>query len=208
MKIVVSYINSLYNPKKTIDLINNTNASGIHVDLMDGIYVGVKNFDIETLAHNFSDNNKPLDIHMMVESPSKYLKKLYQLNPECIYIHPKTEPGLIGILNDIASHEIKKGIVINPNEDILEFSHYYALVNRVLLMSVVPGKGGQEFLSSTVDRLKKLKDYQKNNNFEIFVDGGINDETIKLIDGVDGVVSGSFICKSENFNEQINKLMN
>lgn len=208
MKIVVSYINSLYNPKKTIDLINNTNASGIHVDLMDGIYAGVKNFDIETLAHNFSDNNKPLDIHMMVESPSKYLKKLYQLNPECIYIHPKTEPGLIGILNDIASHEIKKGIVINPNEDIDGFSHYYALVDRVLLMSVVPGKGGQEFLSSTVDRLKKLEYYQKNNNFEIFVDGGINDRTIKLLEGVDGVVSGSFICKSENFNEQINKLMN
>lgn len=208
MRVVVSYINSLYNPKKTIDLINNTNASGIHVDLMDGIYAGVKNFDIETLAHNFSDNNKPLDIHLMVASPSKYLKKLYQLNPECIYIHPKTEPGLIGILNDIASHEIKKGIVINPNEDILEFSHYYALVDRVLLMSVVPGKGGQEFLSSTVDRLKKLEYYQKNNNFEIFVDGGINDKTIKLLDGVDGVVSGSFVCKSENFNEQINKLMN
>ena len=75
-------------------------------------------------------------------------------------------------------------------------------------MSVVPGKGGQEFLGGTIDKLKKLKEYQKNNNFEIFVDGGINDRTIKLLDGVDGVVSGSFICKSENFNEQINKLMN
>lgn len=208
MKIVVSYINSLYNPKKTIDLINNTQANGIHIDLMDGIYAGVKNFDIDVLAHNFADNNKPLDIHMMVESPSIYLKKIYQLNPECIYIHPKTEPGLIGILNDIASHEIKKGIVINPDEDIIEFSHYYGVVDRVLLMSVVPGKGGQEFLGGTIDKLKKLKEYQKNNNFEIFVDGGINDRTIKLLDGVDGVVSGSFICKSENFNEQINKLMN
>jgi len=208
MKIVVSYINSLYNPKKTIDLINNTQANGIHIDLMDGIYAGVKNFDIDVLAHNFADNNKPLDIHMMVESPSKYLKKIYQLNPECIYIHPKTEPGLIGILNDISSHEIKKGIVINPDEDIIEFSHYYGVVDRVLLMSVVPGKGGQEFLGGTIDKLKKLKEYQKNNNFEIFVDGGINDRTIKLLDGVDGVVSGSFICKSENFNEQINKLMN
>lgn len=208
MKIVVSYINSLYNPKKTIDLINNTQANGIHVDLMDGIYAGVKNFDIDVLAHNFADNNKPLDIHMMVESPSIYLKKIYQLNPECIYIHPKTEPGLIGILNDIASHEIKKGIVINPDEDIIEFSHYYGVVDRVLLMSVVPGKGGQEFLRGTINKLKKLKEYQKNNNFEIFVDGGINNRTIKLLDGVDGVVSGSFICKSENFNEQINKLMN
>lgn len=206
MKITVSYISSLYNIKKTIELINSTSADGIHVDLMDGIYAGKCNFDIDKLGEVLEGACKPLDIHMMVDKPSKYLEKILMLYPDCIYIHPKTEDGVIGILNTLLIHEIKRGIVINPNEKIEDFIHYFPYVDRILLMSVLPGAGGQKFLEDTSKRLDELIRLKKNNNFEIYVDGGINDETITKVAKADGVISGSFICKSKDFEKQIHKL--
>lgn len=206
MKITVSYISSLYDTKKTIDLINETEADGLHVDLMDGIYVDTKNFDIDSLPDLFKDNTKPMDIHMMVNRPSKYLDKILSLYPDCVYIHPKTEPGALGILNNLAMHEIKRGIVINPDEEVKAFVHYFPYIDRVLLMSVTPGAGGQKFLEKISKKLDELLAYKNENNFEIYIDGGINESTIKKVSKADGVVSGSFICKSKDFEKQIEKL--
>lgn len=206
MKIIVSYISSLYDTKKTIDLINETEADGLHVDLMDGVYVDTKNFDIDSLPDLFKDNTKPMDIHMMVNRPSKYLDKILSLYPDCVYIHPKTEPGALGILNNLAMHEIKRGIVINPDEEVKAFVHYFPYIDRVLLMSVTPGAGGQKFLEKISKKLDELLAYKNENNFEIYIDGGINESTIKKVSKADGVVSGSFICKSKDFEKQIEKL--
>lgn len=208
MKITVSYINSLYDSKKTVDLINETSADAIHVDLIDGIYAGTKNFDINHLPEIFKDNRKPIDIHMMVNRPSGYLNDLLKLKPICIYIHPSTEPSAFGLLNELNNYGIKRGLVINPDEEIPSFSHYFPYVDRVLLMSVVPGKGGQKFLDNTKDRLQNLISFKKDNDFEIYVDGGINDETIKEVLNADGVISGSYICMNKDFENRINNLRN
>lgn len=208
MKITVSYINSLYDSKKTVDLINETSADAIHVDLIDGIYAGTKNFDINHLPEIFKDNRKPIDIHMMVNRPSGYLNDLLKLKPICIFIHPSTEPSAFGLLNELNNYGIKRGLVINPDEEIPSFSHYFPYVDRVLLMSVVPGKGGQKFLDNTKDRLQELISFKKDNDFEIYVDGGINDETIKEVLNADGIISGSFICMNKDFENQIMKLKN
>ena len=208
MKITVSYINSLYDSKKTVDLINETSADAIHVDLIDGIYAGTKNFDINHLPEIFKDNRKPIDIHMMVNRPSGYLNDLLKLKPICIYIHPSTEPSAFGLLNELNNYGIKRGLVINPDEKIPSFSHYFPYVDRVLLMSVTPGKGGQKFLDNTKDRLQELISFKKDNDFEIYVDGGINDETIKEVLNADGIISGSFICMNKDFENRINNLRN
>ena len=208
MKITVSYINSLYDSKKTVDLINETSADAIHIDLIDGIYAGTKNFDINHLPEIFKDNRKPIDIHMMVNRPSGYLNDLLKLKPICIFIHPSTEPSAFGLLNELNNYGIKRGLVINPDEEIPSFSHYFPYVDRVLLMSVVPGKGGQKFLDNTKDRLQELISFKKDNDFEIYVDGGINDETIKEVLNADGIISGSFICMNKDFENQIMKLKN
>lgn len=206
MKIVVSYLNSIYDEKKTIDLINETDADGIHVDLMDGIYAGVKNFSIATLTNILVDNNKPLDIHLMINNPSESIDDFIKLNPDCIYIHPKTEPTVISVLKKIKSFAIKSGIVINPDESIEDYACYFPYVDRILVMSVVPGAGGQKFIASTTHKIRTLKEYQKNNTFSIYVDGGINDENISLLTDVDGVVVGSFICKNSDFTMQLEKI--
>lgn len=208
MKIVVSYLKSNYDKIKTIKLINETSADGIHVDLMDGIYAGVKNFDIDSLSELFIENKKPLDVHLMVNTPENIIDKIINLKPVCIYIHPSTDSDVITTFEKLRKNNIAVGIAINPDENINDFKKYFPFVNRVLLMSVVPGKGGQSFLEGTIEKLKTLKIFQKENDFEIYVDGGINAKTANYVKDADGVVSGAFICMSDDFESQINKLRN
>ena len=199
MKVVVSYINSKYSIDETIKKIDLSIADGIHVDLMDGIYVNKKNN-----LPDFTNITKPLDIHLMVKNPNLYFPKIIKLKPVCVYIHPSTSASPIEALNYLRDNKIKSGIVINPNENIDDFQVFFPFVDRVLLMSVYPGAGGQDFLEETSERLKYLKQIQ--HNFEIYVDGGINAESIKKVALAEGVVSGSFICNSDDFNKQIKLL--
>jgi ribulose-phosphate 3-epimerase len=206
MKIVVSYISSLYDYEKTVELISKSNADAIHADLMDGVYVLQKNFQESDLHNYYKYASIPIEFHLMVQNPDKYLNNLYEFNPSCIYIHPKTTKSPIDTLQDITAHNIDAAIVINPDEQIQEYECFYPFVKRVLLMSVVPGKGGQKFLDETPYRLNKLLEYKKKYNFDIYIDGGINNETIKKVVFADGCVSGSYVCNSLNYNYQINLL--
>lgn len=199
MKVVVSYINSKYSIDETIKKIDTSIADGIHVDLMDGFYVNKKN----TLP-DFTNITKPLDIHLMVNNPNMYFPKIIKLKPVCVYIHPNTSASPVEALNYLRDNKIKSGIVINPNENIDDFQDFFPFVDRVLLMSVIPGEGGQEFIEETSERLKYLKQFQF--DFEVYVDGGINAESIKKVALAEGVVSGSFICNSDDFNKQIKLL--
>lgn len=208
MKITVSYISSIYDTKKTIDKINETSADAIHVDLMDGIYCGTKNFDINYLPTYFSDNKKDIELHLMLNNPSNYLDKLIPLKPSIIYIHPKTQESIISFFLKLDELNIKKGIAINPDEDISLYEHYFKYIDRILLMSVYPGKGGQKFLTSTIPRLNELISYKNKYNIEIYLDGGINDKVIKDVNFVDGIVSGSYICQSKDYEKQIKSLRN
>lgn len=201
MKVVVSYISSKLSVEETIKKIDNSTCDGIHADLMDGLYVKNKN----TLP-DLSNISKPLDVHLMVNNPENYFDTLLKLKPVCIYIHPSTTNNPIKLFNYLTFNNIDSGIAINPNEEISSFEEYYPHIKRVLLMSVYPGCGGQVFIPSTKERLKELIKYKEKYNFEIYIDGGINDTTIKEVTLADGVVSGSFICNSDDYNEQIKKL--
>ena len=201
MKVVVSYISSKLSVEETIKKIDNSTCDGIHADLMDGLYVKNKN----TLP-DLSNISKPLDVHLMVNNPENYFDTLIKLKPVCIYIHPSTTNNIKGLFNYLAFNNIDSGIAINPNEEISSFEEYYPHIKRVLLMSVYPGCGGQVFIPSTKERLKELIKYKEKYKFEIYIDGGINDTTIKEVILADGVVSGSFICQSDDYNEQIKKL--
>lgn len=204
MKVAVSYINSKYDPLKTINLIDSSIADYIHVDLMDGLYVENKNFTISEINKLLGKVKKPLYIHLMVMNPDKYLNDLALLNTELICFHPSTSKNPIKLIDNIKNLGIKVGIVINPNENIDDFSKYFPLVDHVLLMSVTPGLGGQSFILNTVDKINEIN--KQNYSFELAVDGGINNETIKYLKDVDMVISGSFICMSDDFNKAIKEL--
>ena len=121
MKVAVSYISSNYSTEETIELIDKSNADYIHVDLMDGKYVEVNNFEINDTLKLFSNTKKLLDIHLMVEEPEQYLLKLSKLNVDCITFHPKTTKYPEDLINIIKSLGLKAGIAINPDEEIDEF---------------------------------------------------------------------------------------
>lgn len=207
MKVAVSYLKSTLSAEKTIEKITETSADYIHVDLMDGLFVPKKNDDLEYHISLLQNQTKPLDIHLMMIDPIESIKKLQILQPATITVHLEI-PKLKESLELLDTLKIGKGIAVNPETDIEKITPYLKEINEVLLMSVHPGAGGQTFMPSVVPKITWLKNYRKTHNlqFTIAVDGGINDQTISAIKDVDLVISGSFICESDDYEQQITKL--
>lgn len=207
MKVAVSYLKSTLSAEKTIEKITETSADYIHVDLMDGLFVPKKNDDLEYHINLLQNQTKPLDIHLMMIDPIESIKKLQILQPTTITVHLEI-PKLKESLELLDTFKIGKGIAVNPETDIEKITPYLKEINEVLLMSVHPGAGGQTFMPSVVPKITWLKNYRKTHNlqFTIAVDGGINDQTISAIKDVDLVISGSFICESDDYEQQITKL--
>mgnify|MGYP002801567226 FL=1 len=207
MKVAVSYLKSTLSAEKTIEKITETSADYIHVDLMDGLFVPKKNDDLEYHINLLQNQTKPLDIHLMMIDPIGSIKKLQILQPTTITVHLEI-PKLKESLELLDTLKIGKGIAVNPETDIEKITPYLKEINEVLLMSVHPGAGGQTFMPSVVPKITWLKNYRKTHNlqFTIAVDGGINDQTISAIKDVDLVISGSFICESDDYEQQITKL--
>lgn len=207
MKVTVSYLGSEYDNKtliKKYDLCQNIDT--IHADLMDGTYTPYTNFDEESLIDWFSDIKKPIDVHLMVLEPEKYFDTLLKFNSNIIFFHPSTSKDAFAFINEIKAHDKKAGIVINHDESVVDFNNYFSIVDAVLLLSVVPGKGGQHFLRESLVNYEFLKEMRKKYHFELYVDGGINDETINYVNDADGVISGSFIFNGTDFEKQVNIL--
>ncbi|MBE6156265.1 MAG: ribulose-phosphate 3-epimerase [Firmicutes bacterium] len=202
--IAVSYLKSKYEKYETIKLINNSNADLIHVDLMDGLYVENKNFTIEEVLNDLKDTTKPLDIHLMVNNPEIYIPDLAKLKPFAITFHLDGTSNPLEVIDLIKDYNIKVGIAINPNEEKFILDDYLDIIDYVLIMSVVPGKGGQMFIKEVLNKVKELE----NKNLLIGIDGGINESTIIYLKDykIDIVVSGSYVCMSDNYNKSINIL--
>ena len=204
MKVAVSYLKS-DNYKKCIEQIDKSQADFIHVDLCDGKYVENRNFTIGEITKLLKNAQKPLDIHLMVKEPLKYLDDLALLNINTITFHLDACKDAKKTFEYIKLIGLKVGIAVNPNEDINILDTYLNEVDEILIMSVVPGKGGQAFMPEVLPKIDKLNKIKENYHFIIAVDGGINNETIEYLKDkkIDMVVSGSYITNSENFDEKI-----
>ena len=202
--ISVSFLKSKFDRNKTIKLICESNADLIHVDLMDGKYVPEHNFTLKDIINDLKDTSKKLDIHLMVQDPLPYIKELINLNVYMITVHLDGTPNIEEVINFVHKHNVKIGLALNPLDDIHILDNYFNLIDYVLIMSVYPGKGGQEFIPSTLNKIPPLKD----KNILIGIDGGINDKVINLIKpyNLDIIVSGSFICLNDDYNKQISLL--
>lgn len=202
LKVSVSFIKSRYDEKETILKINETSADYLHVDLMDGVFVSQNNYSFSDIKYFLEDNKKPLDIHFMYSKPKEYIEKYVSLKPEFITVHLECEENIDELIDYIHSFGIKCGISIKPDTALELLTPYLNKIEQVLVMSVVPGEGGQKFMPSVIPKLIELKNIQS--DFIISIDGGINDETIHIVkDYVDMVVSGSFICLNENYEKFI-----
>ena len=194
----------------TLTKLNNTDVDYIHIDVLDGKYVEGKSLPFKEMKHIYKFTDKRLDVHLMVSSPSKYIKDYASLNNEYISIHLDTLEDIISNLKLIKSYGIKAGLVLNPDDKVSKLIPYLPYIDLILVMGVIPGKGGQKFIEKTTNKLKELnvlkKEY-KDFNFKISIDGGINDIVAKKINNlVDIIVSGAYITNSNDYQKQINSL--
>ena len=169
MKIAVSYLSS-NDYKDSIKKIENSKADFVHCDICDGSYVKTNNFNKEDFLNLFNRVNKKLNVHLMVEYPKRYVDMLKGLNIDEIIIHNVKDTK--DIIEYIKSLNIKVGIAINPDDNVMDYIKYFSLVDEVLVMSVNPGKGGQPFLRKvipTIDYLYSVKDIYKFNDDELAI---------------------------------------
>lgn len=208
MKVSVSFLSS---KDKSVFLkkINLTDADYIHVDYMDGKFVSNMSLPFKELKKIYKYTSKRLDVHLMSVKPLKMIKKMATLNTEYITFHLELDEDLDKYIDTIHSYGIKAGISIKPNTDISLLEKYLDKIDLVLIMSVEPGRGGQEFLMDTPSRINDLLNLLIKNekkNIVIEVDGGINNETAKLCSNVDILVSGSYIVNSTDYQVAIDSL--
>ena len=191
------------------------NIDYFHIDVMDGKFV--KNNTSEVMKENSliikHISQTPLDVHLMVEDIDYYINEYLDLKPKYITFHyevDKNKEKLIEKIKYIQKYGSMAGISIKPNTDIKEVLEILPYISLILVMSVEPGEGGQEFMENSIGKIKELREYIDKNNLEvqIEVDGGINSETIKLIKeaGADIAVVGSYLVKSDDYKETVRKL--
>lgn len=193
--------------KENVDKLNHLDTDYIHLDIMDGNFVPNKTWNIEEIKEIIQGHTKPLDVHLMVSDVKKYIDDFSSLNPEYITFHLEATSDASNVITYIQSKGIKAGISIRPNTDIEDLIPYLSNVDLVLVMSVEPGKGGQNYLKSAnakIDELELLRKAYKY-HYLVEVDGGITNETIEECLNADMFVVGSYITKS-NYKEQIDKI--
>lgn len=197
MKVNVSILSNTLKPLDIVKELDKTNSDAIHIDIMDGKFVDNKTWTTSEIIKLTKYSNLPLDVHLMVNNPSKYIEDYAMLNTNNITFHYEAVEDVNKVINEIKDYGLKVGIAVNPDTDVKNIYDYLSNIDIVLIMSVYPGKSGQVFINETLNKIKELKDYIVNNNLKtlISVDGGINDETGKLCKeaGADILVSASYI---------------
>lgn len=186
-----------------------------HIDVMDGKFVE-KN--TEELMYDYANtikqiSNLPLDVHLMVENVKENIDRYIPLSPSIITFHYeacKNDEEVIELINYIKEAGIKPAISIKPNTSVEKIKKFLEIVHMVLIMTVEPGKGGQKLIPETLEKVKEIKQYLKENELETYieVDGGINNNTISMAKeaGIDIAVAGSAIISANDFKQAIREL--
>lgn len=197
MKVSASFLKIQDEEDKILNL--DKYADYMHYDVMDGNFTESKT---PSLTH--FKINKPKDIHLMVTDLKSYIDEYSVLDPLFLTFHVEATNDVLEIINYIKAKGIKVGLAFNPDTPVSSVIPYLSTVDLVLVMSVVPGKGGQPFIDVT-NKITELINYRKKNNLNylIEVDGGINDKTISKVKNVDIVVSGSYITDSDDYLKKI-----
>lgn len=198
------------NIERECDLIDKSDADWFHLDVMDGIFVPNISFGMPIVKAIRKMTSKPLDVHLMITQPERYIEKFIDIGSDIISFHIEATNKMEENISIIKSKNVKAGIAINPDTPIGDLKDIISKIDLVCLMGVHPGFAGQKFIENTFDRLKQLKALIKDSNSKalIEVDGGVNEKNhmdLKSL-GADVLVAGSYIFNSEDYDVVIKKL--
>lgn len=198
--------------KDDLDKINRSEADWLHIDIMDGVFVPNISFGFPVLEYVAKLCNKPLDVHLMIVQPEKFVKEVKALGSMMMNVHYEACPHLHRVIQLIKDNGMKAGVTLNPATPVSVLSDIISDLDMVLLMSVNPGFGGQKFIPKTLNKVRKLKKMiqEAGSDTLIEVDGGVNLETGKqLIEaGADVLVAGSAVFKAPDMIDMIHKMKN
>lgn len=190
------------NLERDIRMLNDSEADWIHCDIMDGTFVPNISFGFPILSAVKKVATKPLDVHLMVEAPERYLQAFKDAGADIITVHQEASVHLDRTLTAIRDMGIKGGVVLNPSTPVDTLKNVMHLCDVVLLMSVNPGYGGQKFIPNTYEKVKRLVELRAacGTDTLIEIDGGVKDHNAPelLKAGADVLVAGSFVFKSED----------
>ena len=210
MKVSVSILSSSIKASDIVKELDKTNADFIHVDIMDGKFVENKTWTFGEIKKITSYSRLPLDVHLMVTNPERYIEDYAMLNTTYLTFHYEAVKDVNKMINLIKNYGLKVGIAISPETKVEVLYPYLKDIDEVLVMGVHPGKSGQSFIEETPSRIKAIKDeiIRQKTNTIVSVDGGINNETAILCkeSGVDMLVSASYL--HQNLKDNINILKN
>ena len=188
------------NLRSEIDMINRSKADWLHMDVMDGSFVPNISFGFPIIKAVKAICEKPLDVHLMIRQPERYIAETAAAGAMMMTIHQEACIHLHRTIAAIHAAGMKAGVALNPSTPVNTLEDIIADVDMVLLMSVNPGFGGQTFIEQTIDKVRRLRELIDKNksNALIEVDGGVQGETAPrlVMAGVDVLVSGSYIFKS------------
>jgi ribulose-phosphate 3-epimerase len=198
------------NLEREITMINESQADWIHVDIMDGVFVPNLSMGFPVVEAIKRHAKKPLDVHLMIVEPGRYVEAFRKAGAENICVHVEACPHLHRNIEQIKSLGCKAGVAINPHTSILELENIIADVDLICVMSVNPGFGGQKFIEHTYKKVKQLKEMivATRSKALIEIDGGVNLQNAKALitAGADVLVAGNFVFSAANPKEVISKL--
>jgi len=190
------------NLARDIDMINQSKADWLHLDVMDGVFVPNISFGFPVMEAVAKICKKPLDVHLMIADPGKFTEQVKALGAYMMNVHYEACPHLHRTIQQIHHAGMKAGVTLNPHTPVNVLEDIIQDVDMVLLMTVNPGFGGQKFIEHSIEKVKKLKALIKETSSHalIEVDGGVNEKTGKqLVEaGVDVLVAGSYIFGAQD----------